>query len=70
MQLYHFAPVACPCSVYQLAMLCFPFPSLIKPASPFRVYNHWLCPRISPLVAWPEWLVRVGAEALQPLKDK
>ena len=37
-----FAPFACPCSVYQFAELCYPFPSLIKLASPFGVYNHWL----------------------------
>ena len=63
-QFYHFAFVACPYSLYKFTMLCFPFPYLYILASPFGVYNHWLYLRISPLVAWPEWLVRVGAEAL------
>ena len=60
--------VVCPYSLYKFTMLCFPFPSLYILASPFRVYNHWLYLRMSPLVAWPEWLVRVGTKALQPLK--
>ena len=32
-------------------------------------YNHGLCLWINPLVAWLEWLVLVGAQDPQPLKE-